>query len=670
MAFGAVRRSYSAPCRFYSDDSLRDNRINWYVVPRDTPIYEGKTVFWPRIDDLENETPYTYEQSGTARTIRKYFPFHHPAARPGDHVHGDPEDFEGLSPRSKYWIAGVPPVEPCAVDESRAYGIKLGIVQVVPFGGIFSFGLAIGFKRGLPDPTFPPADGGLMFNGSAKLLTNHPPIGNGGLMLNGVAILTTNVPAIGNGGLMLNGVAMLTTNVPAIGDGGVRLNGFVLVTDNIPDIGNGGVMLDGTAPITDNLPNIGDGGIMLDGMVPFTDNLPNIGDGGIKLDGTVAFIDNLPNIGDGGIKLDGTVAFIDNLPNIGDGGIKLNGTVAFIDNLPNIGDGGIKLDGSTPEADNVPRAGDGGIPLDGMSPFSDNSPHAGDGGLMFNGSAEISYIAPPAGDGGLMFNGSAPVEPLGTVGAVLGIQLNFAAIVTSSPPAISDGGLRFNGSADVAFGNVTDLIQRYPLGTASSGGLESTSISRSISGVRAGLLVVNVARHHMPDTGSMISVSYGATAMLNVIVISNGQDAVPNYTDGATYVLPVTAGGDTVTFLSSGGGALQMTITNVTGLALNSDESVKAGAASVPLPIVPPDTGPIGPTTAVVSYLNGMVCMISPTGDTPMGGFTRGQSVSDTWSGFTVELFEMYKIVAGSTMFDVGIVETADAWVALGEAFE
>ena len=610
MAFGAVRRSYSAPCRFYSDDSLRDNRINWYVVPRDTPIYEGKTVFWPRIDDLENETPYTYEQSGTARTIRKYFPFHHPAARPGDHVHGDPEDFEGLSPRSKYWIAGVPPVEPCAVDESRAYGIKLGIVQVVPFGGIFSFGLAIGFKRGLPDPTFPPADGGLMFNGSAKLLTNHPPIGNGGLMLNGVAILTTNVPAIGNGGLMLNGVAMLTTNVPAIGDGGVRLNGFVLVTDNIPDIGNGGVMLDGTAPITDNLPNIGDGGIMLDGMVPFTDNLPNIGDGGIK------------------------------------------------------------LDGSTPEADNVPRAGDGGIPLDGMSPFSDNSPHAGDGGLMFNGSAEISYIAPPAGDGGLMFNGSAPVEPLGTVGAVLGIQLNFAAIVTSSPPAISDGGLRFNGSADVAFGNVTDLIQRYPLGTASSGGLESTSISRSISGVRAGLLVVNVARHHMPDTGSMISVSYGATAMLNVIVISNGQDAVPNYTDGATYVLPVTAGGDTVTFLSSGGGALQMTITNVTGLALNSDESVKAGAASVPLPIVPPDTGPIGPTTAVVSYLNGMVCMISPTGDTPMGGFTRGQSVSDTWSGFTVELFEMYKIVAGSTMFDVGIVETADAWVALGEAFE
>lgn len=103
VAFGAVRKPYTAPAKFFADDVTADNRIIWYPVSDDTPLYDGWTVFWPRVDTPSNEATSAYEVEGVPSLRLKAPPVTNVWGFSGDHVHGDDEDFRGLAPRSKYF---------------------------------------------------------------------------------------------------------------------------------------------------------------------------------------------------------------------------------------------------------------------------------------------------------------------------------------------------------------------------------------------------------------------------------------------------------------------------------------------------------------------------------------------------------------------------------------
>jgi len=102
VAFGAVRKPYSAPCTFFSDLPTSSNRIRWYIVPDNTPAYDGPTVFWPRVDVPADQALTVHEKEGAGRNVRKFWRGIDFWGYPADHVHGDVADFMGKSLSSKY----------------------------------------------------------------------------------------------------------------------------------------------------------------------------------------------------------------------------------------------------------------------------------------------------------------------------------------------------------------------------------------------------------------------------------------------------------------------------------------------------------------------------------------------------------------------------------------
>lgn len=121
MAFGALRKAYSAKCNFFADDSSLSNRINWYIVPDDRQVFADPTVFFPRSDQSIPQGLSPFEQNGIGAIVRQKNDGFDTYGYPGTHVHGDSQDFLGQSPSHKYWIGMDPPVEPCmGVPRGRA----------------------------------------------------------------------------------------------------------------------------------------------------------------------------------------------------------------------------------------------------------------------------------------------------------------------------------------------------------------------------------------------------------------------------------------------------------------------------------------------------------------------------------------------------------------------
>lgn len=102
--FGAIRRPYSAPCRFFKDEAPGSNRILWIPAAPGALWYPDDSIFVPRIDYLTAAPPNEYEKTGIARWIRKYHRVIDRWHYPGDHWHGDPDDFLGESYKSKYFF--------------------------------------------------------------------------------------------------------------------------------------------------------------------------------------------------------------------------------------------------------------------------------------------------------------------------------------------------------------------------------------------------------------------------------------------------------------------------------------------------------------------------------------------------------------------------------------
>lgn len=106
VAFGALRKCYTAPCNFHADEVAGGNFIRWYRVHPDTPIYQGLTVFTPGSDVPDREPTGPFEQTGNGRTTRlKHNGFNY-SSFPGISVDGDAQDFRGRSPLSKHFAGG------------------------------------------------------------------------------------------------------------------------------------------------------------------------------------------------------------------------------------------------------------------------------------------------------------------------------------------------------------------------------------------------------------------------------------------------------------------------------------------------------------------------------------------------------------------------------------
>ena len=108
-----MRSCYSAKCRFFSDDSATDNRINWFFVPDSTPVYEEPHVFWPRRDDDDTLGRSPHENTLGGERARKWRNGANLWDAWGEHVHGDAADFMGESLRAKYYVGGEHPESPC-----------------------------------------------------------------------------------------------------------------------------------------------------------------------------------------------------------------------------------------------------------------------------------------------------------------------------------------------------------------------------------------------------------------------------------------------------------------------------------------------------------------------------------------------------------------------------
>ncbi|HLI95889.1 MAG TPA: hypothetical protein VKT72_07355 [Candidatus Baltobacteraceae bacterium] len=220
IAFGEVRIPYSAPCGFFADSSGLDNRINWYIVDDDTPTYDGLTAFWPRVDVPNDEAHTLYEKEGDeyARIKSWYLAFVPPLPPHG--VHGDSDDFMGVSLKAKYEIDGDPPDAPCAVVRVWPAGQAL-FAQLVREIPVMRGGCRVNGVRVLA--AYRVMTAGLALG---ALLIVPPKRMQAGLRLGALRVKLPPVPM--TGGLQLGALVIPMVRVQ---HGGVRLGGKIASTD-------------------------------------------------------------------------------------------------------------------------------------------------------------------------------------------------------------------------------------------------------------------------------------------------------------------------------------------------------------------------------------------------------------------------------------------------------
>lgn len=216
-----MRAPYSARCNFFADGSTADNRINWYIVPDDTPRYAGPTVFYPRVDIPEDKASTVFEDEGAGRNVRRFKPRPIFIAPPPHDVHGDDDDFQGLSLKEKYFPDGVAPDAPCPIIRVDQGGCE--------FGGRLAFPaleLTAGVELGgalLSGPAAAPLTAGVFFG--AMSLPFSPPL-TAGLAL-GCVVISISAGATETAGIEFN-----ATLAPAADDftGGLELAATIAAT--------------------------------------------------------------------------------------------------------------------------------------------------------------------------------------------------------------------------------------------------------------------------------------------------------------------------------------------------------------------------------------------------------------------------------------------------------
>jgi len=124
-----VQYAYSAPCRFFADDVARTNRINWYFVPDDTPIYEEPHVFTQGLMHADVDDDGHGEPTAIRTRLRKHTRGLNTWGTEGLHVHGDADDFLRRSPRSKYHGPDGQPANPCHAQRFDLHGFSVWVID-------------------------------------------------------------------------------------------------------------------------------------------------------------------------------------------------------------------------------------------------------------------------------------------------------------------------------------------------------------------------------------------------------------------------------------------------------------------------------------------------------------------------------------------------------------
>ncbi len=229
---------YSAPCNFYRGEPIGSNRINWISVPRTTPVYDDWTVFWPRIDALDQRT-HIYEKSGTTGSGRRYRGLPPRAVGDGTHVHGTATDFLGQSPKAAHWTPAAPAASLC--DRLDLQEVLL-LGHMRPVAAVLSnmaagLSLAGSVALGLPGGSVSAA--GVLLGGS----TSAAAVGSSssGLLLGAGTVGTPVATAVA--GLLIGGVVSEPSPVTGESIGGILFGGSAAAE---PVFG-GGLLLGGTS---------------------------------------------------------------------------------------------------------------------------------------------------------------------------------------------------------------------------------------------------------------------------------------------------------------------------------------------------------------------------------------------------------------------------------------
>lgn len=237
--FGAIRRPYSSPARFFADQSQGSNRIIWYFANPSAVFYPDANRFPPGIDFVAQNPPIQWERTGPSRALRKYIGYRFHEYFPGEHWDGTYQDFRGDTLKSVYMIGGGSPENPCG-DPNLMAGIALGgrvDERVRPLDARF----AIGGRVTQPDHCLDYSKGGIALG--ARVVTYHycPGRNKGGIALGGVV----HEPAVHlRGGIALGGVVTEPADLSEYMTGGIALGGVVTELEPTPIL-QFGLMLGG-----------------------------------------------------------------------------------------------------------------------------------------------------------------------------------------------------------------------------------------------------------------------------------------------------------------------------------------------------------------------------------------------------------------------------------------
>jgi hypothetical protein len=211
--FGSLRdgHTYSAPCRTYAGGPF-DNRIIWYYVPDDAPLYEGLSAFEPRVDEMFEKVNDTFEKAGFGLKPRKHTRGIDIWFRDALGVIGDEDDFAGRATADKCQCQEGPPHEPCVSGPHAFNEIAFDNRSRSPRAGEFQGKLMLGG----------------VFTRPADLLAR------GGLALGDVWTYTPPEPIELVGGLALAGVLVQTPATAIHADEGLALGGIVTYLPESP----------------------------------------------------------------------------------------------------------------------------------------------------------------------------------------------------------------------------------------------------------------------------------------------------------------------------------------------------------------------------------------------------------------------------------------------------
>lgn len=326
------------------------------------------------VDYLYDACGGEYELAGVNPNPRKHYSGRDIWFRTGDHVHGDAQDFLGLSDTNKYRVHGFGPWDPCAECEHLFFELGLGARKddLNPVGHIQAK-LRIGTVR-----FDHPGVGYLMPAGLALAGVVYFPIEftPAGLALAGAGVDVVAEVEKKQGGLEFAG---LLNNGIAFGEpiaAGLELAGAVAGVVEVVEVDGGGLELAGVVAGVVEEPEFVAAGLELAGIVHATP-IEEYSLAGLNLGGDTDDVDGVEfELEAAGLELAGVGTDVDLVVEIGEAGLSFGGDPLDVDLVAEHLEPGLEFAGVVSDTEiSAPTPGTG---CDGAADFPVGSSFAFD----------------------------------------------------------------------------------------------------------------------------------------------------------------------------------------------------------------------------------------------------------------------------------------------------